>query len=1649
MQSTLFRLAKTAVMNSIDVMTARRLPAACFPVMLGVLALTVIADPPAVSAQGFFRNRPEVPEAEFMPPPRMLRQQIRLSEEAIQNGRISDAVINLGDLLRRNGRDGEQGFDVNELVQDYFLLDPNDPLLEGLSAGRGDGAAAGAVTPLSTMRLIRELIGRMPAVALDTYDLRYGPLARKTLTDAAAQRDWTAVERVRREFFHTLAGYEASMLLAQREWMLGNPLAASMLLDDVATLDRAIDHCGDELIVLHAMARHAAGREITPPARMPESAQAGNDGQKVDWKDWIDARVGDVSLRREVPQDRYAVAGGTLSRNGNDGGQQPLSNPRWMLETSGSPRQGRLLDEKMIELKGTGHLPPPSWTPLLVGDQLLMRTTQRLLGVDHKTGKRVWQYPWFSPADEPTRVEDLDDEEEDPAELLAQRVWNDLPFGQLSSDGQRVFMVDDLSRVEMELYGPFGIRGMLNETAGRNTLVALDLATEGKLLWQVGLSETVPSTLQDAFFLGPPLPVRGFLYVLAELSGEVILVCLNPSDGKEVWRQALISVEAGSITSDPIRRVAGATPTYHEGLLICPTGAGATVAVDLIDRTLRWANEHSRNQQFVMNVMQGTEVSLTELTQRWSDASPIAAGNTVILTPIESDRCVVVDLLTGRNRFAPDVRLHEFYVAGIRDDQFLVVGPDGVVARSIADGRDVWSTPTDMLPTGGQVAGRGVFSPDAYFLPTTTNELLEIDLADGSIRSRRNVRFPLGNLIAVDGEIISQGATMLSVAYGESSLRPRVDAILAEDPDDFTALIRKAELLIEEDRRVEALALLDRLRALEPDNDDVLILSVTAMLGALRQDPTSTSIDLATLQRLIDRPEQQAELLVLRIEGMLSRLAGDDPALGDEDPMPVVDDVSIRRDALGLLAELSDLVIKERTLKNSQASIFPRLKRQLSINGWIAGRAADLVRGADDATAAVLESDAAAWLKSRQDLDLAGITEVVEHFDVFKAVDPIRVQLADRRLQLDDPLAAERWLLGASVLDQSDVDALPTQRRERLAALYAAMGWRSDAQRVAKSLGIEPESADADDGDADAGKMPDAEFDSRINGNFFEPMSSIPLARQRDPETWPQHVAFQLQSVNQQATRRMNIERRYDTVTRLLGEQLVGWQVMRESLPLTLVDPNGISRPIGVDGMSMRDGTNRDVVISGGAMLVMTTSELIAIDLFQVFGQPNRDTVRWRRTLGSDGEAVAKRESIPTPIGGQIHRYRMNSATASNVGGELRLGPVLGDRVILMQGTDLICLNLLTGDEIWRTNQFAPGGVVVADGDRIAVVSGHNNMLTILDARDGRQLESRPRRTDFILGVCGSNALTISRLSNVTPAQLQSRQSWPDFTDNLAAAENLYEPHLIELFNPLAPPGESIRQYRFCSPSNPTESTRTASYGGVLDGRFFTHMTNTGQAGIWDLQTGQSIADVKLEIKEGLYDLAAMQVQDKFLLLPRSRPAARPLGQSPAKSVNGSAAVSPMTEMHAISATTGQALWSRAFDDAWACTTTQPWLTPVVVLVRSQTYRTQDMASPRRELDVACVDIASGEIRYTQEKIQTGRTSNSLETWVKLISHNNEVRADMQGETLIFTFTDTPVDPAAGGENDEDASEDSDPMDAPILDGIERLLIPRMIPERP
>ena len=102
---------------------------------------------------------------------------------------------------------------------------------------------------------------------------------------------------------------------------------------------------------------------------------------------------------------------------------------------------------------------------------------------------------------------------------------------------------------------------------------------------------------QSVTFLGPPLPLNGQLFVLVEADGDIRLLALDAATGSFLWTRVLATVDREMLNRmDP--RLSGMSPSYADGILVCPTGGGAVVSVDLATQSLLWGSRYGRSRAF-------------------------------------------------------------------------------------------------------------------------------------------------------------------------------------------------------------------------------------------------------------------------------------------------------------------------------------------------------------------------------------------------------------------------------------------------------------------------------------------------------------------------------------------------------------------------------------------------------------------------------------------------------------------------------------------------------------------------------------------------------------------------------------------------------------------------------------------------------------------------------------------------------------------------------------------------------------------------------------------------------------------------------------------------------------------------------------------
>lgn len=802
----------------------------------------------------------------FLPAPReMLRPLIR-ARKALEKGETAQAVEFLGGILS----------DANP--EDYLIKTP----------GRH-----GSVTSLRGQAL--DLLGSVPRSDLQTYRLRYSILARQQLEAAVAESDFLKMGQVMRRFFYTDAGFDAAMLLGHHHLDQGHPVAAAFCYQRIVNNAEARNIHDPEASVLLATCWMLAGNQPTAlevltklksrqGRRFIEFAGAEIplfDGQE-DAIEWLKKLVGDSPLSANRLVNQWVMFRGNPQRNANSGTGLPLLNPLWVVPAQNNPDDETLVTEYEDQLLLDGASTIPSVQPIAVGNTVVMRTFDRLVGIDFDTGKRIWMFPTW---DEKTFFErDDKSERPKPSRLnkspLAQRMWQDHLFGQTSSDGRHIFIVPQPGFAG-------GQKAKLQLNDGRtvddprsfrscNELIAVEIGRQGALKWEVGGKTGLDEPkLANSFFLGPPLPLDGSLMVVCEQDSEIRLVALDPESGRLQWSQQLASTDiGGKVATNQYRRLAGATPSYSDGLVICPTGVGAVVAVEFATRSLLWGYQYGSGKNHrVSRIMPMQNSNANLVDGAWRDSTITIAGGCVIFTPVDRQELICLDLLTGQPKWknealpTPSIpRKDSLFVGCVVDQHIVLIGRSTVRSVNLQTGKLNWELNSDSM---GRPSGRGYSNRQHYYLPMTSSKLLQIDIQTGDIDKVVRTNGNLGNLICYRDKVISHSAIKVAAFPRDDASRTTI--ALAESSGDLTnaQLVIRSQLEMQDGRIAEAAKTISR--AFEKhqtiETEDLL---VNVVLRLIESGDMSASDYSKRYESLLTKRNAH-QFIVATVDGLLRR----------------------------------------------------------------------------------------------------------------------------------------------------------------------------------------------------------------------------------------------------------------------------------------------------------------------------------------------------------------------------------------------------------------------------------------------------------------------------------------------------------------------------------------------------------------------------------------------------------------------------------------------------------------------------------------------------------------------------------------------------------------------------------------------------------
>ncbi|REJ87912.1 MAG: hypothetical protein DWQ34_23535 [Planctomycetota bacterium] len=605
-------------------------------------------------------------------------------------------------------------------------------------------------SPRSAKEAARSLLSSLPETDRDLYQSLHGTDAELIWDEFLATGDHQLLDELVWRYVHTSAGGAALRMRALSAMDCGDMATAHrwwrLLLEDprhAATLE-----CSDRLWI--DVAARLSGQAVDGPALSQADLQTPLViGEKTQTAGkWLIALTNQhARVVAADPQEEWTTAFGSDSGIRIDAGSVPSDRPLWTAPFGREPSapqseiaqvahfdqssvdevMNRVADawgasrSKEYESRATSNF------ALAVHDLVLVRTYSEVVARDLTTGQARWKFECngslakvlSSPADS-SAARSGGEADVEAAAIFEQTFAANSVSGMLSSDGERVYFVDARTDAAENFKSD-------EQPSCCNRLVAVHLLdatgrTGDRIAWTCG---DEPSS-DRRYFLGPPLPYAGALYVLAECADEIRLLSLDAGDGSVQWEQPISMVDR-SIGPHSQRSRLACCPTAADGVIVCPTQLGTLVGVDSTSGSLRWVYSYS-DRSGPSQPWRGPRAKWRECGKAEFINLPLIAGGRIVLLASQSDCVHCIDLLTGRPVWAHrPSRDDALYAAAVDDAHVLLVGPDSCRGLDVHTGELRWETRTP-LPSG-----RGARIGNDYLLPTDDGRIVSIDVSTGRI----------------------------------------------------------------------------------------------------------------------------------------------------------------------------------------------------------------------------------------------------------------------------------------------------------------------------------------------------------------------------------------------------------------------------------------------------------------------------------------------------------------------------------------------------------------------------------------------------------------------------------------------------------------------------------------------------------------------------------------------------------------------------------------------------------------------------------------------------------------------------------------------------------------------------------------------------
>jgi outer membrane protein assembly factor BamB len=1499
---------------------------------------------------------------------RQLGQVLTKATAAIAAKDYPLAVELLGPVVSGDLKALDFDLDVEQFSQDYFL------------PARKDQPARS-----SLKREAWRLLSSIPAKELAAFETQYGAEADLLLKQGLQEGSAEKLAEVVRRFFFTKAGYTACVTLGRYQLELGNPLAAIVYLKRVVQLPQASSRVEPEASLL------LAGAYLH--AREPERARSTIANlQKVIARPTITSRTGATlefvaekdplplleQLFGRVPPEsqppvmqQWNMFRGNLARNGSTTISEPLSTPRWSVPVLLDREDEQTIAAQTRSYTQLGMPSLPSLQPLAVRDLILYRSLNRLVAIDFATGKRVWEHHWLTPG----ASNFLPPLGTNHHEQLRERMWLHAPYGQLSSDGEFVFVVEPIHEAAPtgNVNRPFAAmrQGGIGPV---NHLVAVSMAKQGSLVWSVGgrSGEHEPQ-LQNAYFLSPPLVVNGQLYLLAEMQSAIVLVALDRLSGKLQWKQVLVASEAWYTPRQSQRHITGATLAYADGMLVCPTSAGVVVGVDLVNRSLAWATVYDRGSE---TNRRNSYLSRTALPygEGWLDSSATLSQGRVLLTPPESNGIHCLDLFSGELIWSKK-REEALFVAGVQQNTALLVGKKHLSGLNLQDGKKVWDDVPIATPSG-----RGLMDAHYYLQPTANRTLVKCEIATGKVVAEYATAQPLGNLIPYAGQVISLSAQDVASFHRYDQLETQVQQMLVKSPTDPWATARLGELQLHRKEYQAAYHTLRQALAHPPVDTAVNALLVSAGLALLEQN------------------FQQHQGLADEIAGKLNSTPQRERfhravAIGKEK-------LGDHAGAMESLIQLSQ-VLSPSPENSALTTDIPlvEIERNCRVRNtrWIAAQAERLYRAAKAEERVKIDEllltqrkqlPADSLVAARDFLELVGFHPLTDELR-FKVIE--RLQANGNRLEAElllQPLlvsanpttaaqasawqvkllaAANRWSAAAAAAnrllrDHPQGEVLPgTTAAQLMAELEKATSFRA-----AQSLVQRTYPAGRVDITEDEHSVPDDSNDSR---------QQLHLCR------WLQEneqLSTSLHAIYNASEESLLIRDSYGQTVLLVA--LKGNASLRASFRS---DPFG-SRPSNVVAYQVR--------MLGHLLILSTGSEILAFDALRM-PLDAESAILWRHSLVDPHEDSDSDYYSTTVTQNPWGMSRVSITKQRTLVGNS--SPLNANGFCFFRNRQLVCVDPITGETLWQRYDVLRGSELLGDDDFIYAAVPESTKVRVYRLRDGSYAGER----------------TIALAENRIALHGSRVLSWSQ-----APSKNMLEPSTANIELKL----EDLRDNREVW----SEAAPVGSRGYLINSHEVALLRTDGKFTIRSLRNDKRLFEAQLERDEKIKQLVVLRSSEQFYVfvsqpevnrLPRAiiTPAPRP-GNS--NEVDAQPfAVLMSAKIYAFHRATGTAVWPvPAIISEMGLPMEQPLDQPVLALLRNVDSNSGGNAS-KRTASMLLLDKRTGGLIHRDDALH-GEISGYQ--WY-VDPDRPMLKLELPQKTFTLKFTNEPAPPQPPLQSDE------------------------------